>query len=166
MDKGRLLFAERSQKVALYLLQGKTGILACKRYGSTALSYEQVRDDTVDKMLCLRVYFIKYVITTHLALFLNHITSTNIICWWDSCMVMKFLGKNKTWTPGPCTGSIKIWTRSMDRLFLLPLNILSCSNLVINCNIYPTWKLNVIRGTTGHCHLCRTRVKLFGKISV
>ena len=81
MDKSRLLFAERSQKVALYVLQGKTGILACKRYGSTALSYEQVRDDTVDKMLCLRVYFIKYVFTTHLALFLNYITSTYIICW-------------------------------------------------------------------------------------
>ena len=72
MDKSRLLFAERSQKVALYVLQGKTGILACKRYGSTALSYEQVRDDTVDKMLCLRVYFIKYVITTHLAVFKLH----------------------------------------------------------------------------------------------
>ena len=148
MDKSRLLFAERSQKVALYVLQGKTGILACKRYGSTALSYEQVRDDTVDKMLCLRVYFIKYVFTTHLALFLNYITSTYIICWWDSSIMMKFWGKYKTWTPGPCTGSIKIWNWSMDPLFLLPLKILSCSNLVINCNIYPTWKLNIIRGTT------------------
>lgn len=72
MDKGPLIFAKRSQKVAMYVLQGKTGILACKRYGSTALSYEQVRDDTVDKKLCLHVYFIKYVITTHLTVFKLH----------------------------------------------------------------------------------------------
>lgn len=56
----------------MYVLQGKTGILACKRYGSTALSYEQVKDDTVDKKLCPRVYFIKYFITTHLTLFKLH----------------------------------------------------------------------------------------------
>ena len=68
MDKGRLLFAERSQKLHCAFLQGKTGILACKRYGSTALSYEQVGDDTVDKKHCLRVYSVKYVVNNYLAL--------------------------------------------------------------------------------------------------
>ena len=45
-------------------------------------------------------------------------------------------GVYKTWTlvhgptlwPGPETGSLKIWTRSMDPLFLLPLKILLVNN--------------------------------------
>jgi len=60
-------------------LQGKTGILACKRYGSTALSYEQVKDDTVNKKNCVQVYFVKYYINTSLPLFLNYIACTNIV---------------------------------------------------------------------------------------
>lgn len=67
------------KKLLCTFLQGKTGILACKRYGSTALSYEQVRDDTVDKKHFLRAYCAKYVLYTYLALFLNYITSVNIV---------------------------------------------------------------------------------------
>lgn len=51
------------KKLVALFLQGKTGILACKRYGSTALSYEQVSDDTVDK----RVYIVKYLINIYSA---------------------------------------------------------------------------------------------------
>ena len=69
-------------------LQGKTGILACQRYGSTALSYEQVRDDTVDKKHYAQVYFVKYYINTSLPLFLNYIACTNIVS--ETHRVMKF----------------------------------------------------------------------------
>lgn len=67
------LWKDRKKLVALFL-QGKTGILACKRYGSTALSYEQVSDDVVDKKHCLRVYFVKYVINIYSAVVFYKIT--------------------------------------------------------------------------------------------
>lgn len=83
------LFSRKDTKTLhCAFLQGKTGILACKRYGSTALSYEQVRDDAVDRKHCVQVYFVKYYINTSLPLFLNYIACTNIVS--ETHRVMKF----------------------------------------------------------------------------
>ena len=75
MDKS-CLFSGKDFKSWLHFLQGKTGILACKRYGSTALSYEQVRDDSVVKISIF--YEFSGQIRHIYSLVASYITSTRI----------------------------------------------------------------------------------------